>query len=135
MSFRTDDTLESKRQALEELRTADRILVGVGAGGVPLSSLIGRWSLFDWFTGDSVANEMAAAQTHADGEVLQAQAHIRRAFTLVQGEGWTNGVANDGIQLLLHTPIGLRRATREFFDRLVASDPRLQTQVAPLGEW
>ena len=33
------------------------------------------------------------------------------------------------------TATGLRRATREFFDRLLASDPRLQTQVAPLGEW
>ena len=53
----------------------------------------------------------------------------------MNSEGWTNGVANDGNQLLLHTAVGLRRATREFFDRILANDPQLQAQVAPLGEW
>ncbi|MBK8235124.1 MAG: hypothetical protein IPK74_06195 [Deltaproteobacteria bacterium] len=137
MSSPPHAALDSKRRALEELRSADLILLGVGTGsaGVPLSGMIGRWSLLDWFTGDSVSNEIAAAQTHVDGAVLEAQAHLRRALSLVNGEGWTNGVANDGNQLLLHTAVGLRRATREFFDRILANDPQLQAQIAPLGEW
>lgn len=145
-------TIEARRQALEELRTADRILAGV-LGTLRFVVRQQRRDMFGFEGSEGFFGEATIADVDsAIGQLAEAQQSFRRAVGMLGGDegdwvelerwGYTE-VVIDGITDVLGVFLATRNVEaaeqvhtkiRGLFASVRASDPTLQ-EVPLLEEW
>lgn len=148
-----DLVLQQRRAALEELRTADRIMASA-LGTLETVSRHQRLDMIGFNTADGLYGDATRSDVGAAiSEVNIAQGSLRKALELLGGHaesGWveleTWGLAEgivDGIfdvfaalkaQRNIAAARGVHGQIRQLFERVRASDPSL-ADVQPLADW
>lgn len=149
----TDTPIDARRQALEELRTADRLVGGV-LGTLRYVSRQQKFDLAGINTADGLYGDATQADVaSAERDLTEAQAAFRKALELLGGRsdghwvgleqwGYAEGML-DGIFdvfAVLKAKRNLAAAEqvstkiRELFFSVRASDPAL-ADVDPLADW
>lgn len=146
---------DPRRAALEDLRTADRLIAGV------LGSLgsLQRGQVLDMLGGPDTSEgffgEHAQAETYsAEQNLAEAERHLQsaakklgqireQADTQLNAPGMAEAVFDGVFDLLavfrssrnVSTAKKLHAEVRDLFARVRSSDPQLEASVQPLAEW
>jgi len=128
MPFRTATDAQAKRAALEELRTADRLLLPVPTPSI-VDALLALLTIPAW----PLALGDRGPRSSVEDDVAQARVCVRRALDLVQLGGVGDAERRVIVQLDEAYGPQLRPLVRAMFERIRASDASLH-DVEPLGD-
>lgn len=125
MTYRSDANLDARRAALEELRTAHRVLLACPRPTALTAALARIFGSHDW----SFERQRSRVrdENHAVSELEYACGCVRRALVLVDGTVRVDLRGIDPAKIP-----ALDRFVAELFDQIYSSDPPL-TDIEPLA--